>query len=252
VTEQVRAIESLAFDAWGAAEVEGLGGWKLRFNSGVTNRANSVWTCGRPDDLPLEEKLARVEAFYRVRGQPALLQVCAASTPPSLDRALEGRAYELVFPVQVQTAGLDAVAAQAGPDDVVTTCSETLSEVWFELSGHRGRFSGEEIPVYRALLQRAVGTPCFALARLGTEPVGVGFGVVQGESVGVFAMLTLDEHRGRGIGRNVVAAIARFALERGAVNGYLQVERGNPAALALYRRTGFETAYEYHYRRRAG
>ena len=34
------AIERVAFDAWPAAEVRVLGGWRLRFNHGVTNRGS--------------------------------------------------------------------------------------------------------------------------------------------------------------------------------------------------------------------
>ena len=35
---EVLAIEKVAFEAWPAAEVEALGGWRLRFNHGITNR----------------------------------------------------------------------------------------------------------------------------------------------------------------------------------------------------------------------
>ncbi len=38
----VRHIEGLALRAWPAAEQQSLDGWRLRFNAGVTRRANSV------------------------------------------------------------------------------------------------------------------------------------------------------------------------------------------------------------------
>jgi ribosomal protein S18 acetylase RimI-like enzyme len=46
----------------------------------------------------------------------------------------------------------------------------------------------------------------------------------------------------------VLAALARWAAERGARRLYLQVERDNPAALGLYARAGFRERYGYHYR----
>ena len=42
--------------------------------------------------------------------------------------------------------------------------------------------------------------------------------------------------------------IRRWAEERGAKTAYLQVERDNASALALYAGFGFTAAYGYHYR----
>jgi GNAT superfamily N-acetyltransferase len=74
--------------------------------------------------------------------------------------------------------------------------------------------------------------------------------VVEPPWAGVFSMLTLPERRGRGHGAEVLGAIARFALERGAGALYLQVEEENAAARSLYARAGFRTRYRYHYRQR--
>ena len=54
--DQVRELEELAANAWPAGEVEELDGWRLRFNAGVTRRANSVWPNAAGDCLPLAEK----------------------------------------------------------------------------------------------------------------------------------------------------------------------------------------------------
>jgi ribosomal protein S18 acetylase RimI-like enzyme len=50
----------------------------------------------------------------------------------------------------------------------------------------------------------------------------------------------------------VVAALLADARLRGARIAYLQVTAQNEPALALYRRFGFDTAYDYWYRAREG
>ncbi|MFS2049062.1 GNAT family N-acetyltransferase [Variovorax sp. CT11-76] len=45
----------------------------------------------------------------------------------------------------------------------------------------------------------------------------------------------------------MLAGLARVALERGFDKVFLQVEAQNDPALALYRRAGFETRWQYRY-----
>ena len=49
-----------------------------------------------------------------------------------------------------------------------------------------------------------------------------------------------------------MARLLARAWDRGARCAYLQVDAGNAPALAAYRKFGFETLYEYHYRGREG
>ena len=67
----------------------------------------------------------------------------------------------------------------------------------------------------------------------------------------VHGMRTDQACRGRGLAGRVLAGIAAVAIQRGIGRTFLQVEDTNAAALALYRRAGFETAWSYEYWRRA-
>jgi GNAT superfamily N-acetyltransferase len=64
-------------------------------------------------------------------------------------------------------------------------------------------------------------------------------------------MLVLPDGRRRGAGRALLGALAGWGLRIGCGRLYLQVEVENAAALRLYARAGFATAYGYHYRRGA-
>ena len=249
---EILAIERVAFDAWPAAEVKALGGWRLRFNHGVTSRGCSVWPGPGEDGPPLDARVEAVERFYAGRGAAASYQLSPASAPPELDRVLAARGYEPSVPVSVELASAAGVAALATPRGAEASCSDELSEAWFDLSGRRGRFEGEAVAVYRAMLGRVRGRAGFALVRAGGETVAVGLTVASPPWAGVFSMRTLPDRRGQRFGEAVLGAIARWAQGRGASRLYLQVETDNAPARKLYARAGFEPRYEYHYRRQPG
>jgi len=248
---EILAIERVAFEAWPAAEAQALGGWRLRFNHGVTSRGCSVWPGPGAADTPLAARIAAVERFYAERGAAASYQISPAADPPELDAALAARGYETTVPVSVELSSAGAVAALAAPRGAEALCSDALSEEWFEISGRRGRFQGDAVAVYRALLERLHGRAGFALVRAGGEAVAVGLSVAAPPWAGVFSMLTLPAWRGKRLGEAVLGAIARWAQGRGASRLYLQVESDNAPARRLYARVGFAPRYEYRYRREA-
>ncbi|TMG92710.1 MAG: GNAT family N-acetyltransferase [Betaproteobacteria bacterium] len=104
-------------------------------------------------------------------------------------------------------------------------------------------------------IERATGYPlphAGALIRRDGEVVACGVLKLEDDHAGLFALKTAAAWRGRGLGRAVVAALLGEARRRGAATAYLQVTADNGPALALYRRFGFITAYEYWYRARDG
>jgi len=246
---EILEIERVAFEAWPAAEVRALGGWRLRFDHGVTHRGSSVWPGPGANAAPLEARLAEVERFYAERGARACYQLCAAADPPALDAALAARGYVVEAPVSVEVASAARVAQLAAPPGAEASAGDALDEDWFEVSGRRGRFSGEAVAVYRGLLGRLAGRAGFARVRSGGEVAAVGLCVAAAPWAGVFSMLTLPAWRGRGLGAAVLGACARWAQGRGAERLYLQVEQDNAVARRLYARAGFAPRYPYHYRR---
>jgi N-acetylglutamate synthase len=91
-----------------------------------------------------------------------------------------------------------------------------------------------------------------AVLRSDGEVVACGLIKFEGDHAGLFAVNTAEQHRGRGFGRAIVAALIAEAMRRHVRYAYLQVTASNAAALAIYRHFGFVTAYDYWYRRRAG
>ena len=254
-------LETIAANAWPAAEIVELDGWRLRFAAGVTRRANSVWPNAAAGALTLDAKIAAAEAFYAGHGQPAIFQISPPQQPPNLDEILAARGYAHHAPTLVQTASLANMVAAAAtnraaalhPPQLVThPCAVSLSPhfdaAWFALY-----CVGEEAPpaqaaVRQTILQR-IRLPCaYATLHCDGVPVAVALGVVEAGWLGLFNVVTLPAYRRQGAARALLAALADWAARHGAGNAYLQVMERNTAAQALYARVGFTTAYGYHYR----
>ena len=107
----------------------------------------------------------------------------------------------------------------------------------------------DEAVAKRALLARMPSGTLFGLLRNGDESAALGLLVIEGCWGGLFGMATEPRFRRRGLAMALLGAFAKAAGARGATSLYLQVEQDNPAALALYHRTGFTLAYAYHYRK---
>ena len=100
---------------------------------------------------------------------------------------------------------------------------------------------GEDV-VFASVRFEAAPAPLAAVAR----------GAVSDGWLGVTAVTVAEQHRRRGLGTAVMAALQGWAAGRGATSVYLQIVAGNAPALALYRRAGFIEHHRYHYRRRPG
>ncbi len=257
----IHHIETLAFSAWPAREIEPLHGWRLRASEGATSRANSVWPNAPLGDVSLDAQIGQAERFYRARNLPPQFQLSPAAQPADLDAALAARGYERHSPTLVQTAPTEAILRATpglyGQSDFALEVAEGWDDDserdWFavyqEVGGYDERAASERRAIIQRLSQQPQQPLALATLRLHEEPVAVGLGVVEDEWMGLFCMATLPGARRRGAGTALLRTLAIWAAQmQGATRVYLQVEVENQAAQALYARIGFETLYSYHYR----
>jgi N-acetylglutamate synthase len=247
VNPLVPEIEELAFRAWPAAEVLDLDGWRLRCTAAPTRRANSVWPNAAHGELSLDERLDRVEEFYRLREVAPSFQMSEAAVPQGLEERLVERGYGLDAPVVVETVPLDQFRIAGQPPQLGTRVLPAPSDEWLYVAVERGRFAGART-AYEGILHRIGARGGFAVAHYKGKPVAIGLGVVEGDWLGIFNMATLPEARRRRAGTAVLGALVAWASARGATRAYLQVDRDNAPARALYKAAGFAPAYDYHYR----
>ncbi|MFB7506382.1 GNAT family N-acetyltransferase [Streptomyces broussonetiae] len=229
---------------WRPVESERLGEWELRASSGFTRRANSVLPLGDPG-LPLDAALAAVRRWYGERGLPAYLQTAtgAEGTQELLCAELERRGWVREVSAEVWTGALAPVADRA--EGAGVALAREADEAWLARYQRKGvsevalRVLGSGPSVWFATVPGDGGAP----------PAAIGRCVVDGRWAG-FAAVEVDPGRRRqGLATEVMAALARRALDEGASAAWLQVETDNEGARGLYAALGFAPHHAYHHYR---
>jgi ribosomal protein S18 acetylase RimI-like enzyme len=238
-------IEEISLNAWPALQQILLDGWILRFSRGFTKRANSVNPLYRSTmELPL--KVAICEELYRVRGLRPTFRLTPFSSPPELDAFLAVRGYDILHPTLVLQRNLGEEAIAVG--GTAKLRHENLDD-WLALFCQLQKASPDKHGTHRAILANIPGDKCLAsLVETAGRSVACGLGVLEGDAVGLFDLITDPAERRKGHGTLLVANILRWAQERGARYAYLQVMEANKPAQKLYAKFGFQETYRYWYR----
>ncbi|MFJ3797131.1 GNAT family N-acetyltransferase [Streptomyces sp. NPDC090088] len=237
-------LARVAARGWRPVESERLGAWELRASGGFTRRANSVLPLGDPG-LPLDAALEAVRRWYGVRGLPAYVQTAtgAAGTQELLCAELARRGWTREVSAELWVGGLAPVADRAEGAGVLL--AREADEAWLARYQRKGvsevalRVLGSGPSVWFATVPGAQGDAPAAIGRL----------VVDGRWAGFAAVEVDPALRRRGLAGEVMAALARRALEEGASAAWLQVETDNEAARAMYARLGFAAHHAYHHYR---
>lgn len=216
-------------------------GWLLPFDSGTVSRAKSaVPLLHLP---PAGGVVDRIEGLYRARGMRAVFRLANEACFDALRCELGARGYTAGKPVLVEVAQVKAmrgVSAQAPAET-----AGTPDEAWAALFLADG-FD----PVDGASRVRSLGRgrdTVFASVREGGKAIAAGAAAFSHGWSSVHGMRTDPAHRGKGLAGRVLAGMAEVAMQRGIERVFLQVEEGNTAARALYRRAGFKTVWSYDY-----
>ncbi len=237
-------LERATLDAVAPPATQEIEGWLLPFDNSTIGRAKSAVPL-RHSDLDAAA-VATIETLYAQRGLQAAFRVADVPSLANFHAELQQRGYRPDQPtlVQVGTVQQMRLICQATPAEVSTKPSPAWSAVYLgdgfdPVDGaHRIQALSRSRHVVYACVQEA-GQSVAA----GTASLSQGWASIHG-------MRTLASYRGRGLAARILAGLADTATAHALDKVFLQVEEENHAALALYRRAGFTTAWRYHYWRK--
>ena len=215
-----------------------LDGWHLRSTGGRTRRFNSVNFQGEPSgNIPLDEKLSKVEQFYEARNQTPLFRITPLVEPTDLPDYLKARGYVSADETDVLAQTIDPDVRQK-PYPAVEIAS-VLTPEWLDALALLTGKNEEQRHSFEEMLNRLEIQPLFAAYLTGTQITSVGFATVSDGIMGLFEFATAENFRRRGQAEAVVNALLQEAAERKLDTAYLQVVCANEAGQAFWRQMGF-------------
>jgi GNAT superfamily N-acetyltransferase len=240
----IESLERATLDAVAPPVVEDLPGWVLPFDHTTIGRAKSAVPLRHAaQDTSLVQKIVD---RYNAHQLPAAFRVADVAGLSGIHQELTRLGFTPQQPTLVQVGSAHRILEQVNTraKDLVTLTvrptaqwSEVYTAPGFDLvdGAHRVQALSRSHTVVFASISDPQGP-----AAAGTASFSHGWASLHG-------MRTVERAQGRGLGGGVVAALAQKAIANGINRMFLQVEEGNTAALALYQRAGFQTAWRYHY-----
>lgn len=238
-----RLIEEASQNAWPALQQHLLDGWALRFSEGYTKRANSINPLYE-SKLDLGSKIELCEKIYDHQNLPPIFRLTTPFASPKLDALLEGSGYHKIDPTRVMALDLDTWQ----PENTQVSIEHFAIDEWMELFIQFSGYDTKKQAIHKKMLGN-IHNPIFAVSRQTTgEPVSCGLGVMQGNLVGLFDIVTNPKYRNLGYGQALAAGLLMEARQKCVSTSYLQVMEINSAARRLYEKIGFKDIYHYWYR----
>ncbi len=241
-------IEDAGLNASAPPEQRWLDGWLLRLCPGTAKRARCI-NAVADGRQPFEQRLQRALDTYRAHGLPPIVRITPFSQPDHLDEVLADLGWRRFDDTQVLMRPLSPrpTVPRGAPAGVGAPMPVTPLEFADLIGALRGTPPLQRRAHARRLLAAPVDYQGFVL-RDGAAVVACGQMAIEDDLVGLYDVHTAPAARGRGLASHLCAWLLARAADLGARHAYLQVDAGNRAALAVYRRLGFEPGYAYHYR----
>ena len=230
-------------NAWPAPATLLIGDWVVRFANGYSGRANSASPLMPGAELS-EADFAFIEDLYRADGLPPSIRLTPLVGQRTREAAL-ARGYRFKDSSFGLVAPLDGFSPPGEGEIEIET---RPSPDW--IAGVAAYQTGPKAnAAHLAAIVETVRLPAaFATLLIEGEPVGFGMSVAERGMAEIGSVIIDPAHRGKGLGRRLIAGLMGWARAQDCASVYLQVEQSNAVAIGLYESLGFRKLYAYETR----
>lgn len=245
----IQKIEELSMNALPALQIQLYDGWIIRFAGGYTKRANSI----NPiyfSNQDVDFKIKTVEQMYRNKNLKVVYKMTKQVSPENLDLILDENSYVQDSLTSVQVLSLQDVQTELEHHAVVY---KHLQDDWFCNFCKLNNVKKQDQLTLNAMLKNIIAEARYFQLKneKSNEVVACGMCVLENDCIGLFDIVTSEQHRNKGYGYKLIQNILQWGQDNGAQLAYLQVMVNNSPAIKLYSKLGFKEAYQYWYRIKA-
>lgn len=239
----VRRLEAVGFRAWPAATVLYDGSWQIRLAGGhPSKRLNCVVPLDPSDSREVEMRLEKAGKRFQAFGRLLILRETPLAPKPLIDHLSE-HGWTRFETVKVMTADLAQLELPETLDHLPSHDIGRFIDISLAVTG--------EGPALKPALAEVLSAikPSLGLFAIETPdgPAAVTLCVQDNDLAGIMGFAVADSRRRQGVGTEILSSALRWARISGARSAWVQVVSVNSPAIALYRKFGFQEAYEYHY-----
>jgi GNAT superfamily N-acetyltransferase len=245
INSRYKHIEEYSLNAWPSLSTFIYDGWLLRFAKGFTKRSNSINPIYNAVSQKLVEKIQYVESIYTSAGLDTIFKITPFVPSENLDLTLENMGYDIVEPSSVQVLDL-TITPEPRTNEIKIDL--TINDEWLDVVTKLNNLSEAHRQITRELFSPSYLRKGFFTLYQNGLPVACGVGIIEGDYVGLYDIVTDSNYRKQGHATELLIHILKWARENGATQSYLQVVKANTPAVTLYKKLGYQEIYTYWYR----
>jgi ribosomal protein S18 acetylase RimI-like enzyme len=228
------------------AAIEAEPGWLF----GAGSSSHPVISNGafrRDDSVDADELIARAKEFFAARGRGFSVWVRGGQEEDrELVAAAETAGFQLVYEMPEMTLGEKLTSAELPPGAELRklTAIEQATDFWHVATTSYSSigFPPEVFAGYTNHAGLLAENVVAFVALLDGEPVSIAMTMVSHGVAGIYWVGSLEQARGKGLGRAVTVAATNAGFDLGADIASLQA---SPMGKPIYLGLGYETAFEY-------
>ncbi|MFX1233374.1 MAG: GNAT family N-acetyltransferase [Promethearchaeota archaeon] len=249
--EEVRRLIINLMNSWPSKDYFFHKGWILRFDNGVTYRANSV--------LPLDyygsrrtfnRDLDLVEKAYQMYNLPPIFTMHDFYKPSYLCKELLDKNYrEVAYTVALGGRMINITHKDVNENYEYSFQNKRNGDFSYFLSNHSSRSEEQQKIINRITQRIKILNKCFIVVKFQDLIIGTLMGVLDLNGYLYLADIFVDpNYRRQGIAKSMIYKIIYEWANPIRINMvWLQVEIENKHAIDLYENIGLKELYSYYY-----